>query len=764
MAEESRELRKSRRIRWLRRLLLVATLVAVAVVVAVYLAGREEREGPTKSSLAPPRVEPEEGMVTVGEGFERTFTEGNRPVLTVRGESFSLDRQGIAYLTGVGLTVYQDDGSHYQLEGTKARFDMEKKEARLVGAVKLSAPDGLVLTTSELQLTDHGHRVKSSGEVHLTLGDAYRGRADRLDGRLKSRRFVLSGAVDIESAPGAERPFRLRTRTLTVDRTRKLLHTTGWAVLSHGPDRVSAAEMVLFFADDERTLRFLRAHRRVRGALRTERTDPRAPADRAGGQPPPGPPGLVAFQTRNLGLLFAEDGREPKQVDLDKGPGGRALLRSLHGPKRPHYDLSAPMITGYFENGVPVRAEAGKGVTVTEAPPSAGAEEAEVAAVEEEPPEAAEEAAQADAQLSGEAAAGGAPGEEETQQAEEPARPTGPGPGRRATGEHAIASFGPAGGLSKVELDGEVVLTDTGFRGSGSRAVFGADDDEAELFGKPALVESDRGRMEAPHILYTRADGLLHGTDGVRARLEEADDTALGGTPLTRGDGPVRVEADEGYLRDQPRSFLFHGRVRAWRGENLLVADDLSGDDAEHRLRADGKVRTLWTPEDQGAGAASSPPEGGPATEKRPLEATSDQMTYRQDERLLVYTGNVTAKQEERTLTCHEMEIHLAAEGGMERLICTGDVHVDDPGQGRSLTGERAVYDPQARTVEVEAAEGGKVTMHDQDGNVIEGPRMIYEIDQNRVHVVGRTPDAAAAPAPAPAEPANPPTPEPPPR
>ncbi len=779
MPGESREVRKNRRIRWLRHLLLVASLLAVAALVAIFLAVRHERGGAGEAETGPPAVEPTGNMVTVGKGFERTFTEGNRPIFSIRGDSFAVDRKGIVYLTGVGVTVFQEDGSHYQVEGKKARVEMRKKEARLVGAVKLSAPDGLVLTTSELLVTHHGHRVKGPREVHLALGDAYRGRADKLAGFLTSRRFVLSGLVDVHSLPGAETPFRLQTRELTVDRTRKLLRTDGWAVLHHGADRVSARQMVLFFADDEHTMRFLRAHRRVRGVLRQEPATAGTPGGAAGA---PGPAGaLVSFQTANLGLLFGEDGRKPRQIDLDRGPGGRALMHSLEGPDKPRYRLSAPTITGYFEGGAPVRAEAGKGVVFASEPPSAGAQEAELAAVEEEPPASDETPAAPEAgdqsdpeaeSAEGASAELAAPDEDDT---EEPAVEESGVPGeRRATGEQATASFAAHGGLSKVEVTGDVVLTDVDFMGRGARAVFTADRDRGELFGQPAVIESDRGRMEAPHILYTRADGLLHGTGGVRARLAEADDTALGGTPLTRGEGPVWVEAEEGYLRDRPRTFLFHGRVRAWRGENLLVADELRGDDAENRLVATGEVRTLFTPEDHGAGAPNKVPgkpaagasgAPGPAGQdgQSPIEATSDELTYRRDERLLIYTGSATAKQEDRTLTGKVMEIHLAEQGGMDRLTCTGDVHVDDPAQGRSLTGERAVYDPAARTVEVEAAQGGKVTMHDKDGNVIEGPRMIYEIDQNRVHVLGRTPEEGAAPAePVPPAATTPPAPAPP--
>jgi lipopolysaccharide export system protein LptA len=338
---------------------------------------------------------------------------------------------------------------------------------------------------------------------------------------------------------------------------------------------------------------------------------------------------------------------------------------------------------------------------------------------------------------------------------------------RRATGDRAVGSFGPEGELSSVELtgdvvlldgsleatgrravydrlqeraelEGDVVLTDAGRRATGERGVFDLVQDRAELFGRPAVVETERGRMEAPRLRYTRADGLAHGTGGVRARLEEAEESALGGTPLGRGDGPVWVEAEEGYFRDRPRTFLFQGRVRAWRGDDLLVADELRGDEPEDRLVATGDVRTLWVPEKDG-------PEAGEAD--APLEVRAPELVYRKSRRLLTYSGGVVARQEGRTMACREMELELAEGGGVAELVCTGAARVEDPVQGRTLTGERLLYHPDRRVVEVEAAAGGKVTMKDREGNVIEGPRMIYDLDADRVQVVGRSGETAA-PAP----------------
>ncbi|HLE83040.1 MAG TPA: LptA/OstA family protein [Thermoanaerobaculia bacterium] len=720
MVKASREIRKGRAIQRMRWALLAATLVAVGGVVALYVSGRagrpaapaDDREG---------ELEPTGELVTVGEGFERTFSEGDRPVFMVQGERYAVDRKGIVFLEGVAVTVYQEDGSHYRIEGGKARFDIEKRQGRLGDGVRLSAPGGFELETRALRVLENGRQVRSTSDVEFRIGDAYRGRAGGLHAFLAGRRFRLEKHVEIASLPGAEEHLRLEAAGLILDRQRNLVRTDGWAVLHRRSERLTALDMDLYFAEDERTLRYVRGKGQVTGLFLAagafEELGPDAP-ERAEAGPAEEGGRRIDLECELLTLLVAEDGRQPRRLDLEGGPGGRASLRTLGAPAAPSYRLTAPVITGWFEDGIPSRAEASGGVTLVMREPGAadGDDEAGV---------------------------------------------------RRATGREATAGFDPEGAMTEMrlrgdvvltgggaeargdrgvydlvaergELEGGVVLTDDGVEAAGERGVFDLRRDRGELFGRPAVVETERGRMEAPRLRYTRADGLAHGTGGVRARLEEAEESALGGTPLGRGDGPVWVEAEEGYFRDRPRTFLFQGRVRAWRGDDLLVADELRGDEPEDRLVATGDVRTLWVPEKDG-------PEAGEAD--APLEVRAPELVYRKSRRLLTYSGGVVARQEGRTMACREMEVELAEGGGVAELVCAGAARVEDPVQGRTLTGERLFYHPDRRVIEVEAAAGGKVTMKDREGNVIEGPRMIYDLDADRVQVVGRSGETAA-PAP----------------
>lgn len=737
MPEPSREMRKGRVIRRLRWGVLAAALVVVAGVAVLYLARRggapEPEPDPGTAAL-----EPTGDLVTVGEGFERTFSEGDRPVFTVRGARYAVDRSGVVFLEEVEVSVYQEDGSSYEVTGAEARFDVEARQGRLTGGVRISTPTGVTASMEELWVREGGSLLESQGpdrgRVELSLGDRYEGTAGKLWITPDKRLVHLRNDVDLRGVGGEEGRFRLRGNDVILDLSRSFVRADGAAILRRPGEIVRANRIVAFLEEDTRVVRFVRARWDVWARLNSRGT-------LAGMQSLDGPDdeegdggteiSRIVVQCEDLGVLFGPEGQVARELEIEDGPRGVAVLTAIDVGETAHHVLRAPRITADLEDGRPVRAEATGGVelAMTPPPPAAGAEER-----------------------------------------------TPPVEARRATGERAVAGFGPDGTLATVELTGgvtltqgtleatarrgifrvqedlgelleEVVATDGTFEATGERGVFHVGEDAGELFGRPAVVVSDRGRMEAPRVRYARADGIAHGTGGVRARLDDAEESALGGTPLgstRRGrDGeevPLRVEAEEGFFRDEPRAFLFQGKVRAWQGDDLLLADQLRGDDAEGRVTATGNVRTLFVPE-----------EGSEPGLETPLEVEAEELVYLRRERLLHYTGGVEAQQEGRTVTCREMEVELAEGGGVARVVSLGDVRVVEPQEGRTLEGRRAVYRPDARTIVVEAAEGAKVTLRDREGNVLEGPRMEYDLETGQVRVTGR---AGEAEAPAPAAPA----------
>lgn len=746
MAPRSREARKNRTIQRIRIVLLVAVVATVGWVAWLLVRERtEQQQQPTEPNPSGALEQADDGMVTVGEGFERTASEGDRALFTVRGDKYAVDEDRVVYLDGVEIIIYSEDDTTYRVESPEATFEQERREARLSGGVTLTGPDGLLLETEALEVLQRGRQVVSAGEVYFRLGERLHGRGDRLRVLLRARRYHLVGHARIASLEGAERPFVLTAQRLTVDRTRHLVEADEGPVrLEHSEDWLLADRMVVFLDEAEERTQYVRAGNWVVAELRSgdalgrpggaETPDDAEGGDggEAGTATPPTGPGTetvpraedlarIRLHTASLDMELTSDGRHPREVHLEGGPGGRARLRAFAAGGGPVHRLDAPRIDGRFEEGRPHRFEA--------------EEEVDLAVIDD--PRAVAEAV--DAELEAWRAV--------LFQGEDPAETPLPeaSAGRRARGRRAEAAFDATGELETVTLIDDVVVIDRDRRAEGVRGLFRVADDAAEVTGDPATVVTPRVEMEAPTIVYTRSEGLLHGTGGVRARMERTEETTLDGTPLAEGEGPVWVEAEQGFFREAPRTFLFTGSVRAWRGQNLLTGSQLRGDDADQKLTASGDVRTLWVPAEETAAGDGTNEGGTPdAVGQGPIEVTGDEMVYRPRDRVLVYTGDVVSEQGGRTLACRELEMALAPEGAesgrLEKLTCTGDVRMSDPGADskgrRTLRGHRAVYSPGERTVDVTAAPDGQVVMEDRQGNVLQGPRMIYEIERDRVRVL----------------------------
>jgi LPS export ABC transporter protein LptC/lipopolysaccharide transport protein LptA len=664
-------------LRAIRRLLLVALVVVVAGVVGLFLFGRAGRQAVQTVPLDEGEGgAPAEDVTLIGEDFDYTYTEGKRPLFRIRGESIRADRHGTIFLDGVGLTLYDEEGKAYEVQSREASFNREQNEGRLRGRVFLRGPNGLELTTPVLQLRDKGRLLVSTRPVQIRYAGAYVARATRLRVHRQEEVFELFGNVTVESVPGRPDPVFLRAGQVTYERGKRVLRAERRVFLRHGVEEVQAQRMTAFLTEDERSLVFLRGLWQVAGKSRSLR---------AGAAPT-----ALRFSGNELAILMQPGGAAANHVDLNAPPREPALVetRGADGVVR---TLRTPRLSGQLEQGALVQANADGGVTMNE---SGG-----------QPPVA-----------------------------------------RTAKGRRAEARFRADGQLSVLSLSEQVRFDDPEVKAQGDRAVLDLDQGRGEFFGAPVRAASARGRMTGPHLVYTREHGLLQADGGVRAVLEQDESAELAGSPLGEGEGPVWVESREAFWRDQPQGFLFRGDVRAWRGKNLLRAAEVRGDqEGEKRLTASGGVKTLWVPAPEQAAKArprpAAQPGGKPAgsgegSAEGPIEVTAEGLLYREQARLLTYTGGVRVDQQARTLACRTLEVELDGEGEAERMTCTGDARVDDPQAGRTIEGEKAVYHLAERRIEMF---GEPVAVRDRDGNRVQGRRLDYFVDDGRVEVRGRS-------------------------
>jgi lipopolysaccharide transport protein LptA/LPS export ABC transporter protein LptC len=673
-----------------RKLLLLALVLTVVAVVGLFLFGRAGRqreqpadEGATKAG---------QGTILIGEDFDYTFTEREKPLFRIRGESIRADEKGVVYLDGVGLTIYDQEGRPYHVESRRATFRRDTNEGQLQGEVVLKGPEGLELRTSRLDLRRKGRLlVAPKDPVEIRYAGKYIVHSAKLQVDIQQELYVLAGGVKVETLPGAETPGSLTSQRLIYERKKRWLRVEGNSDLRRGADRLSSGRLAAKLSDDESTLKFVRALQGVTGQTRG------ALAALGGVKGGAQQATTTNFSGRDLAVVLQPEANQVRRVELEAVKKGKAIIESTGGGLT--RTMRAWRFEGVLENGVMDAAEAFGGVEIREV--VRGAQ----------------------------------------------------GGTRQAESQKATADFRPDGQLASADLVGDVVYRDGEVTATGNRGTLDLEAGRGDFVGAPVDIVSPKGRVKAPRVVYNTDQKIIQARGGVRAVLENASETALSGTPLGSGDGPVTVESQEAFWRQAPTSsFLFRGDVRAWRGKNLLLAPELRGDKDENTLTATGGVKTRWIPD-------SSPPAPGSRTPARapgkpakanqaPIEVAANEMVYKDGTGQLTYTGNVRVEQEARTLTCQRLEVELkdaqAKEREVETMVCTGDTKLNDPATGRQIEGQKTIYHVAERQMEMF---GEPVVMRDREGNVVRGRRLFYFMDDGKVEIKGGGEGVAPAPA-----------------
>jgi len=711
--------------RWLRRGLLVILLLLLAGVGGLYWFGRQQRQPPPRRTTPLSAEEPSVQEATaVGRGFEYTHFEAGRKRFTLRALRTVEDREATVFLEGVDMIVYEKEGEGYEMSADRARYNRERQEALLQGNVRLrSGARGLSLSAESLNLGREGRLLTSDQPVEILYADAYRATGRRFRVHLPEDLFLLTGDVRVDEIPGEAPPFSLRCSRLQLERLRSLLRADGGVEVEQPGRRVVAESVNAFLTEDLSSIRFLRARWNVAG--RTELEDATT----------------VAFTGRSLSTLLREDGSAPQSAELEGSSAEPATIRSedASGAVR---TISAGYLTSEFRPGGGQWVEAFGD------------------------PEIVEEAAG------------------ETQEDGPAAGP--PAAGRRLRGGRGSAEVLPGGGLGEVRLVEGVEYRGEGLHVEGERGSFDVAAGRGEFYGAEAeegpevttaerdpevprrgppprepapreplprvTVVSPRGRMVAPAVSYVREDGILQARGGVSTEIREGLPLMAGagtGARDPEAAGPTRVESREAFWRENPRGALFRGEVRAWQGENVVLAEWLRADPEEGKLTAGGGVRSVAVPEPT--------PE---RPEPTPLTVTAELLTWAQSKGEeagaqhgsqrggeLIYEHNVQAEDQGRKIACERLQVTVGEDRQPERLLALEDVRLEDPATGKTARADRADWRPESRRV---ALFGRPAVVTDARGTEVKAPELTYELDTGRVRAgtaLAPTPPAPAPPA-----------------
>ncbi len=670
---------------WLRRALFALGVLALLGVGLLFAAYRFGSAGQVEEAPAVANRQIDEGTVTAGEGFDYTQITENRQVFRLRAAKSRQDRESMAYLEEVRFEIFRPDGETYTVTSDSATVNQRNWDTELHGNVVLTGWEEFELEARALKLEAEGQLLTSVGAVEFRYPPDLVGRASSLRFDQRSDSIHLSDGVHLKSVPEAEVPIRLDCERLVYLRGEGLIRAFEEVYLRHGDQELETYALSLFLDQAPDGSRSLK-NLRARWGVR----------GRLAAVDEPWTERRVEFEGQLLEVAPTADDSTLRRIKLEGGAEQPAVAKIVDAT-----GLARRITAQRLES----RAKGGE-LHLVEGTGT---------------PLLLEEFLDFDQ----------------------------PWPLRQACARALVARFLPGGRLGRIDLKRQVELaTDELYLSGGRRAGLDLEAGTIDIDGPSGVeVYSARGVVTAPRFTYSRKRGVLRAGTGVQATLKESG--TLERTPMGQGDGPIHIEAQEAVLTQTPAAYTFSGAVRAWRGQNLLLADQLRADEAQGELAASGGVKTVWIPASR-----------GPA--RQPIEVTADNFAYRtpaeeapsSEGSTLIYTGQVEVHQEQRTIRCHELAVEMAPDasgngprpsgarsgarsGAPERMICSGDVRLLDPAAGREVRGDTAVFQVPEDRLEIF---GQRVELRDAADNSLVGRYLVYDLAAGTVRLKSRAP------------------------
>src|SRR5579863_1142751 len=124
-----------------RLLLLGAFVVCLAILGTVFYFGQEGKQRPQQQRGN--AIGLEEGMKLAGKQFDYTFSNREKPVFHITGDTVSMDQDETVYLQKVSLSLWDQRGNRWDCTSVAGSLNQETKEGRLWGDVVVDGPSDL---------------------------------------------------------------------------------------------------------------------------------------------------------------------------------------------------------------------------------------------------------------------------------------------------------------------------------------------------------------------------------------------------------------------------------------------------------------------------------------------------------------------------------------------------------------------------------------------------------------------------------------------
>ncbi len=306
-------------------------------------------------------------------------------------------------------------------------------------------------------------------------------------------------------------------------------------------------------------------------------------------------------------------------------------------------------------------------------------------------------------------------------------------PDRVSTSRMLDAIFRPGRGIESLVQQGSVVYSDGDRRAWSEQGRYTPADQILILTGSPRVSEGGM-TTTAQTMRLDRATGTAFADGDVKSTYSDLTPQPNGA--LLASSSPIHVTAHSMTAHSSAATALYRGAARLWQDANVVEAPAIDFDRNHRSLVAQGvpaqPVSTVLVQTDSHGNST-------------PVAITSSRLTYADDERKVLFEGNVLAKETNITVTARQMDAFLQARGHvpanrsstagkLEKIVATGDVVATQP--QRRAEGEHLVYTAGEDKF---VLTGGSPSIFDAEQGKITGVSLTFFRHDDRVLVEGNS-------------------------
>jgi LPS export ABC transporter protein LptC/lipopolysaccharide transport protein LptA len=292
---------------------------------------------------------------------------------------------------------------------------------------------------------------------------------------------------------------------------------------------------------------------------------------------------------------------------------------------------------------------------------------------------------------------------------------------RVITSQKMNALFSPAtSALDRVDADGDAKFVEQDRNGQSATIFYTASDGVVHMRGGEPVAWDSRARIKAAEIDSDTVNKISYARGKVLTTYYSQEQTG-GAAPFKNVKSPVFVASANAEFQHEAGIGIYTGNARAWQDDNFVKADRIVLHRDQKRMDGEGNVESaLYQARRKEASGVRT---------VVPVFASSRNMTYTDETRLLHYEGDVDIKQGTERITGGVADVYLLKESyEVERTIAQRDVVVTQP--GRKGTGDWAQYTAADETV---VLTGNPAHVEDAEKGTSESRRMTVYLREDRV-------------------------------